>query len=689
MSKSSEIEVDSLLKEDTSMEKRPRKRHKKLIVDVCQQIEFYFSDANLRKDRFLRQEMDKSAEGYVRVDILASFNKIMSMTKDRKIVASAIQLSAILELSKDEKLVRRKEALKPAKFDPDDCTVYVECLPKKADHNWLRRAFSCCGNVVYVSLPRYRSTGDIKGFAFIEFETPEEAERACELMNNPPPDVPGRAGMFPKMRGKKRIVPYEFDCTLMRRDSLSKEQLQQSSKMKLESEVRSDRIMVELEHGEEKVGIADTLLAEVKPTEAERGTQRRKRRLDNEDDKKEMKNEGRDDSKVRKKSNDSEKDTAKVSEREPKDGETEGKDLAQVRKGKKRRRDDKVQEDDRKSARRDGDDGGKSKRQQHDEGKGEAETLAERRLKMIEAGRKMMKRKRSLSEGDMWTVQEEEDVKDTSVEESLGRNAVKKLRGDSNDEDDGEEVKNEGSKQEDMSFGSELEKRKRGRKKKMRQLHEEEEALFLRVLSKREWLDLKQEYLMLQKESLTLMKQSLRNRYSSSARAPLSTGSHKQTKHESSDVPKTKEKKEEEESSKKTKESEVEFIEGTVMKLQCLKSPVSRKEIRELLENTSPIAYIDLPDGESQGFVRFQSTEGARSILQESGAAEVAKLQISLSMIAGEEEKAYWDKLRLDRQNKLNSKQKKKKKRGVTKILQRAERGLPSKEKAHIRFDAD
>jgi La-related protein 7 len=48
-------------------------------------------------------------------------------------------------------------------------------------HEWLKEQFSCCGNVTYVSLPRYKTTGQIKGFAFIEFETPQQAEKAVQV----------------------------------------------------------------------------------------------------------------------------------------------------------------------------------------------------------------------------------------------------------------------------------------------------------------------------------------------------------------------------------------------------------------------------------------------------------------------------------------------------------------------------
>lgn len=51
-------------------------------------------------------------------------------------------------------------------------------------HGWIERVFSKCGNVVYVSIPRYKSSGDSKGFAFVEFEKEEEASNAIEVFEN-------------------------------------------------------------------------------------------------------------------------------------------------------------------------------------------------------------------------------------------------------------------------------------------------------------------------------------------------------------------------------------------------------------------------------------------------------------------------------------------------------------------------
>jgi len=51
------------------------------------------------------------------------------------------------------------------------------------NHDWVKKLFTACGKVVYVSLPRYTSTGDMKGFGFVEFETEEGALTACQVMS--------------------------------------------------------------------------------------------------------------------------------------------------------------------------------------------------------------------------------------------------------------------------------------------------------------------------------------------------------------------------------------------------------------------------------------------------------------------------------------------------------------------------
>lgn len=162
------------------MEKRKlRRRKKKLFNGIREQMEFYFSDANLRKDRFMGELVQENEEGYVDLEVFLTFHKIQAFTNDVKVIATALESSEILKLNDEKTRVKRVTKLE-YKHDVDDCTLYVERLPLNADHNWLKTAFSKHGHVLYVSLPRYRHNGKIKGFAFIEFSSPEEVDKACQ-----------------------------------------------------------------------------------------------------------------------------------------------------------------------------------------------------------------------------------------------------------------------------------------------------------------------------------------------------------------------------------------------------------------------------------------------------------------------------------------------------------------------------
>lgn len=162
------------------MEKRKlRRRKKKLFNGIREQMEFYFSDANLRKDRFMGELVQENEEGYVDLEVFLTFHKIQGFTNDAKVIATALESSEILKLNDEKTRVKRITKLE-YKHDVDDCTLYVERIPLNADHNWLKTAFSKHGQVLYVSLPRYRHNGKIKGFAFVEFSSPEEVNKVCQ-----------------------------------------------------------------------------------------------------------------------------------------------------------------------------------------------------------------------------------------------------------------------------------------------------------------------------------------------------------------------------------------------------------------------------------------------------------------------------------------------------------------------------
>ncbi|XP_064458067.1 la-related protein 7-like isoform X2 [Ornithodoros turicata] len=162
-----------------NQKKRDRRRKKKLYKDIREQMEFYFSDANLRKDRYMSELVQKREDGYINLEVFLTFSKIKSHTNSVVDIAAALANSTFLQLNEDKTQVRRMTAVED-KEDTDDCTIYVERLPPTADHRWLKTTFDKHGKVVYVSLPKYRHNGKMKGFAFVEFSTPDEVEKVCQ-----------------------------------------------------------------------------------------------------------------------------------------------------------------------------------------------------------------------------------------------------------------------------------------------------------------------------------------------------------------------------------------------------------------------------------------------------------------------------------------------------------------------------
>ncbi|KAH8274225.1 hypothetical protein KR018_009076, partial [Drosophila ironensis] len=157
---------------------RKRKRH--LYNSIRAQMEFYFGDANLSKDRFLSRYVNQ--DPYVPLELFLTFNKIKCLTQDVEQIAKALGNSELLELDESALKVRRKTKL-PAQREVKDRTLYVEALPANATHEWLKDVFSRYGTVAYVSLPHYPGTSKIKEFAFIEFERTGSMEKALRAFS--------------------------------------------------------------------------------------------------------------------------------------------------------------------------------------------------------------------------------------------------------------------------------------------------------------------------------------------------------------------------------------------------------------------------------------------------------------------------------------------------------------------------
>lgn len=71
-----------------------------LRLSIVQQIEYYFSDANLVKDEFLRSKMDQ--QGWVPITLIASFPRVQNLTESVPFILDCLRGSSFLEVQGDK-----------------------------------------------------------------------------------------------------------------------------------------------------------------------------------------------------------------------------------------------------------------------------------------------------------------------------------------------------------------------------------------------------------------------------------------------------------------------------------------------------------------------------------------------------------------------------------------------------------
>lgn len=159
-----------------------------LKIKIAEQIEYYFGDFNLMKDKFLKQEIIKD-DGWVPLTTLLRFNRLAALTKDVDVILSAFKEnpSELIEVDEDRKCVRRNpdRALPEQNDDWKSVvaqrTVYVKGFPTETasldDILKFMQAFGKIDNVFRRNyFDKTTKTWKFKGSVYAAFPTREEAE---------------------------------------------------------------------------------------------------------------------------------------------------------------------------------------------------------------------------------------------------------------------------------------------------------------------------------------------------------------------------------------------------------------------------------------------------------------------------------------------------------------------------------
>ncbi|VVT44026.1 uncharacterized protein SAPINGB_P000265 [Magnusiomyces paraingens] len=175
--------------------------------EILKQVEFYFSDQNLPKDKFLLG-LTKENEGWIPISTIATFSRMRRFSPLETIVAALRESEDLLEVSENGELVRRKTPLDESAATSESSSNTTEKKPvskgaqafarsiyakgfgeeTSASQYDIEKYFEAFAPVTQVRLRR-ADDKKFKGSVFVEFANLEDAQRF--LAQDPKPSYNG------------------------------------------------------------------------------------------------------------------------------------------------------------------------------------------------------------------------------------------------------------------------------------------------------------------------------------------------------------------------------------------------------------------------------------------------------------------------------------------------------------------
>eukprot|EP00178_Gracilaria_changii_P021371 TRINITY_DN63542_c0_g1_i1.p1 TRINITY_DN63542_c0_g1~~TRINITY_DN63542_c0_g1_i1.p1 ORF type:complete len:387 (+),score=69.13 TRINITY_DN63542_c0_g1_i1:249-1409(+) len=145
------------------------------------QLEYYFSDSNLPRDKFLRAKTEENEKGYVPIPTLLSFKRMESLGANVQNVIQAVKGSTLIGLDKAHTSVRRLMPLPKEDLFQQRAVFVKGWTPGSPEPTleYFKELFAPSGNVLSVRVRRWKDERGrhFKGSVFVEMESPEAVER--------------------------------------------------------------------------------------------------------------------------------------------------------------------------------------------------------------------------------------------------------------------------------------------------------------------------------------------------------------------------------------------------------------------------------------------------------------------------------------------------------------------------------
>ncbi|NXS48921.1 LA protein, partial [Balaeniceps rex] len=156
---------------------------------ICQQIEYYFGNHNLPRDKFLKEQI-KLDDGWVPLEVMIKFNRLSRLSKDFSVIVEALRKSktGLMEINEDKTKIRRSpnkplpELNDQYKAAIKNRSVYVKGFPLDATLDDIKEWLEDKGPVENIQMRRTLQR-TFKGSIFAVFDSVESAKKFTEIPN--------------------------------------------------------------------------------------------------------------------------------------------------------------------------------------------------------------------------------------------------------------------------------------------------------------------------------------------------------------------------------------------------------------------------------------------------------------------------------------------------------------------------
>lgn len=150
---------------------------------IKKQIEFYFSNANMRTDKFL-QTKSKENDGWIDINTLLLFSKLKALSTDPEIIREAIKDSDVVEIKVDDILYVKKivndDYLNYLKMNNDKKVLVIKGVDKDASFDEIEKYLASYFDFVIMRMVKDKNKKFI-GTVFVELRKEEDVDKVLDI----------------------------------------------------------------------------------------------------------------------------------------------------------------------------------------------------------------------------------------------------------------------------------------------------------------------------------------------------------------------------------------------------------------------------------------------------------------------------------------------------------------------------